>query len=61
MRTPENDPEFEQRLEAINQDENPIERAWKLDRFYEEVDALNDLAQESQPSDEHGTLEPPGT
>ncbi len=38
--TPENDDELLAKLEAINAEENPIERAWKLDQFYEEGEVL---------------------
>jgi hypothetical protein len=38
MGTPEHDLAIEKRLEAINQDENPIEREEKLNQFYEELD-----------------------
>ena len=37
MGSPEQDLDIERRLEAINQDENPIEREQKLNAFYEEL------------------------
>ncbi len=53
-RTPENDEELLARLEHINMDENPIERARRLDRFYEEVDALDEMNEQSQVIDASG-------
>jgi hypothetical protein len=52
MRTPENDFELMLKLEAVNQNENPIEREWKLDRFYEEMDALNVQEDDMQDTNE---------
>ncbi len=44
MACPENELDIERRLEAINQDENPIERERKLNQFYEELAECEELA-----------------
>jgi hypothetical protein len=46
MGSPEHDLAIERRLEAINQDENPIERERKLNAFYEELADREALAYE---------------
>jgi hypothetical protein len=53
QRTPENNDELLAHLEYINQDENPIERARRIDQFYDEIDELN-----AQVVDEQGTADP---
>jgi hypothetical protein len=58
MRTPEHDIDLAERLEAINQDENPIERERKLNQFYEQLDKL-EMADE--PDHEQGTDSTPRT
>ncbi len=55
-RTPENDEGLLARLGNINQDENPIERARRLDTFFEEIEELSAQEGDPQEVDEQGTL-----